>query len=128
MTEKRANEILRTKYPEATIFRRNSMGGTSSSRLAVTFVPNGKVYDYAAASYQQVLEKLGFNILYKHNVKCYKEKIEQLEAEIEAGGETNIFAKLFGEDPWHTFTDKELADKRAEIDHINEILATAIID
>lgn len=128
MTEAKANEILRTKYPEATIFRRNSIGGTTSSRLAITFKPNGKIYDYAATSYQQVLEKLGFNILYKHDVKGYTERIKKLEAEIKTGGEQDIFAELFGEDVWHTFTEEELKAKRAEIARIQNILNASIID
>ena len=123
MTEKRANEILRTKYPEATIFKRNSMGGTSSSRLAVTFQPNGKVYDYSGSSYQQVLEKLGFNILYKHNVEHYKRMIADLEAEIEAGGFDNIFT-----DGFVKWSEEELAAKRIQIELIKNELATAIIE
>lgn len=124
MTEKQANEILRTKYPEATIFRRNSMGGTSSSALAVTFYPNGKVYDYQASSYQQVLEKLGFNILYKHNVKNMMDRIEKLQKKISDGGEDTLH--LFGE-KYHTFTADELSSMQDEIDKIASYIADSII-
>lgn len=126
MTEKRANEILRTKYPEATIFRRNSMGGTSSSRLAVTFKEGGKVYDYYASSYQEVLGKLGFNILYKHNVNTINKMIADLESQVEAGGEKNLF-HLFDKRDWIPFTEEELESKRKEIERLKNELASSII-
>lgn len=125
MTEKRANEILRTKYPEAEIVK--NMGGVANGRIAVIYQPGGKVYAYQASSYQQVLAKLGFKILYKHNVDNMKEEIKRLETEIEAGGYENMFV-LPGEDEWYTYTEEEIAQMRSEIDRIKNELATAIID
>lgn len=125
MTEKQANEILRTKYPEATIFKRNSMGGTSSSALAVIFKAGGKVYDYQASSYQQVLEKLGFNILYKHNVDNMLDKINDLKKKIDDGGYKYIFS--IGGNDFHTYTEKELSNMKKEIEDITQLLSNAII-
>lgn len=123
MTEKRANEILRTKYPEAEIVK--NMGGVATSRISVIFTPGGKVYSYLASSYQQVLEKLGFEILYKHNVLNYKNEIARLKKEIEAGGYEDIF-QISGED-FYKYTDEEINQMKNEITRIENILATSII-
>lgn len=123
MTEKRANEILRTKYPEAEIVK--NMGGVATSRISVIFTPGGKVYSYLASSYQQVLEKLGFEILYKHNVLNYKNEITRLKKEIEAGGYEDIF-QISGED-FYKYTDEEINRMKNEITRIENILATSII-
>lgn len=128
MTEKRANEILRTKYPEATITKGQYYGGSCSGRIVVVFQPGGKVYQYHGCStYQQILERLGFNILYKHNVTNMENEIKRLEAEIEAGGYENFFV-LPGEDEWCTYSEEEIAQMRSEIESIKNELATAIID
>ena len=123
MTEKRANEILRTKYPEAEIVK--NMGGVATSRISVIFTPGGKVYSYLVSSYQQVLEKLGFEILYKHNVLNYKNEITRLKKEIEAGGYEDIF-QISGED-FYKYTDEEINQMKNEITRIENILATSII-
>ena len=123
MTEAQANKILRTKYPEATIYRRNSMGGTSSCNLAVTFKKEGKVYDYHASSYQQVLAKLGINILYSHDVANMQLRINKLSGLIEKGWEVNLFCK----DHKKVFSSEEIAHMKAEIDSLQTELATAII-
>lgn len=123
MTEAQANKILRTKYPEATIYRRNSMGGTSSCNLAVTFKKEGKVYAYYASSYQQVLAKLGINILYSHNVATMQTRINKLVDLIEKGWEVSLFCK----DHKKVFSSEEIARMKAEIDRLQTELATAII-
>ena len=123
MTEKRANEILRTKYPEAKIVK--NIGGVATSRISVIFTPGGKVYSYLAGSYQQVLEKLGFEILYKHNVLNYKNEITRLKKEIEAGGYEDIF-QISSED-FYKYTDEEINQMKNEITRIENILATSII-
>lgn len=124
MTEKKANEILRTKYPEAEIIK--NMGGSASSRISVVFTPNGKVYDYYANSYQQVLIKLGFNILYKHNVEAYNKIINQLKKEIEAGGEENKF-HLFDDRDFIPFTEEEMESKKRELERLEKDLESAIV-
>lgn len=59
MTNKKANEIFRKKYPEGTIFKKGEMGGTSSCKYAVTFQDHGKVYDYFQPNYSALLLRLG---------------------------------------------------------------------
>lgn len=59
MTNKRANEIFREKYPEGTIFKKGEMGGTSSCKYAVVFKDHGKVYDYFQPNYSALLLRLG---------------------------------------------------------------------
>ena len=123
MTESQANKILRTKYPEATIYRRNSMGGTSSCNLAVTFNEGGKVYEYYASSYQQVLAKLGINILYSHDVANMQLRINKLYELIEKGWKVSLFCK----DHKKVFSSEEIVCMKAEIDRLQTELATAII-
>lgn len=128
MTEARANEILRTKYPEATITKGQYYGGSCSGRIVVVFQPGGKAYQYHGCStYQQILERLGFKILYKHNVEGYKCRIKKLEDQIAAGGYENIFV-FPGEDKWHTYSEEEINQMRAELGSLKNELATAIID
>lgn len=123
MTEARANDILKTKYPEGEICRKHST--SAENKYWVMLKPEGKAYYYSGTSYQQVLGKLGFKILYKHNVEAYKKQIEELEAKIEAGGEKGLF--LF-EGPWHTFTEKEIDDMKSQIAWLKNELENSIID
>lgn len=125
MTEKRANEILRTKYPEATIYK--NMGGVAKGRIAVTYGPNSKVYGYTASSYQMVLEKLGFKILYKHNVLAMKAEIERLNKEIETGGYERIFV-FPGEEKWHTYTEEEITSMKNEILRMENEIKSSFIE
>lgn len=124
MTEKKANEILRSKYPQAEILRKNST--SVCCRYWVTYQPNGKVYAYCAGSYQEVLGKLGFNILYKHNVETYNKRIAELSKQIEEGGEENLF-HLFDERDWIPFSQEEIESKRAELEELQKELSEAII-
>lgn len=60
MTQRQATEILRTKYPQAEIYRPNDKCGLcKKGKIAVIFEPHGKVYSYMAQSYSEVLERLG---------------------------------------------------------------------
>lgn len=58
MTEKKANELLRTKYPEAEIVRQGR-SSAPKGKYFVTFQPLGKVYYYSAPNYSALLGKLG---------------------------------------------------------------------
>ena len=80
MTESRANEIFRTKYPEGEICRKNST--SAGNKYWVTFNPNGKVYYYSGTSYQQVLGKLGFKIAYQSNIDTAKAAVERYEKKL----------------------------------------------
>lgn len=60
MTNKKATEILRRKYPEGQIYRPNEHCGLcKKGSIAVIFTPNGRTYSYMAQNYSEVLERLG---------------------------------------------------------------------
>ena len=125
MTEKKANEILRTKYPEATIHNGKRFGGSNSCHMVVTFEPCGKCYSYYASTYQEVLEKLGFNILYKHNVEAINNEIARLEAKIEKGFE-EVLLSLTGEKV-HVFTGEEISEMKLKVKELAELIETSYI-
>lgn len=63
MTHKRATEILKSKYPEAEIYRPSEHCALCrKGSIAVTFKPNGKVYKFLANNYADVLERLGCDV------------------------------------------------------------------
>ena len=127
MTEKQANKIFRTKYPEGRIYNGKSYGGASSSEMVVVFKQGGKSYNYQATTYQQILERFGFTILYKHNVENYRAELTKLKEMISKNGYVDTLAKLLGLDPWHELTKPEKIETQAKIDQIEQILAEAII-
>lgn len=124
MTNARANEILKTKYPTAHIFKRNEMGGASSAALAVTFKEGGKVYDYNTQSYADVLNRLGFTVLYKHEVTTLEKLVAELERDIAAGGYVNPFF----ESRMIYFSEETLADKKAQLAEYKHTLENAIVE
>lgn len=82
MTENRANEILRSKYPDGEIRRKHST--SAENKYWIKFKADGKVYYYSGTSYQQVLEKLGFEVIYKHNIEALNSEIETLNKRLES--------------------------------------------
>lgn len=58
MTNKKANEHFRTKYPNGHIAL-PSKCDAPAGKYFVTFEPLGKVYYYSAANYDNLLGKLG---------------------------------------------------------------------
>lgn len=125
MTEKKANEILRTKYPQATIHNGKRFGGSNSCHMVVTFEPCGKCYSYYASTYQEVLEKLGFNILYKHNAEAINKQIAELQMYIEQGFKEDMFA-LLGEEV-HVFTGEEIGEMKLKMKELTEIIETSYV-
>lgn len=77
MTERQANEIFKTKYPEGEIVRKNA--SSAGSRYFVVFKEGGKVYYYNAQSYQELLGRFGFQIAYKHDIENAEHVISRLE-------------------------------------------------
>lgn len=83
MTEARANEIFKTKYPNGSILRKNST--SAGNKYWVVFDEHSKVYYYSATSYTELLRRLKFNVIYKHNlrtaeanVKYYQNRLDKL--------------------------------------------------
>ena len=73
MTFKRFEEIVKTKYPEAEIFQHGEFERGVKSKINVTIVfnPNSKCYTYNG-SYCEVLRRIGFKAIYKHNFEKIK--------------------------------------------------------
>ena len=59
ISNKRANELFREKYPEGTIYAKGKFGGVSSSKYAVVFEKGGRVYSYYEPNYTALLVRLG---------------------------------------------------------------------
>ena len=95
MTIAEANKIFRTKYLDGEIVQRGCMGGACKSAVCVTYKTHGKVYYYNAQSYVELLNRLGFNVLYERDVLSMKKEIQRLEKIISDGGTKNIFTKGF---------------------------------
>lgn len=81
MTEARANEIFRTKYPEGEIVRRNN--SSAGNKFFVTFKPQGKVYYYACLTYVELLRRFGFDVVYSHDVAAVKSSLRHYEKQLE---------------------------------------------
>lgn len=92
MTLEKCIEIFRTKYPEGDIYRTPTTEGRYSG-LSVVFRKGGKVYDYSTNTYGVLLRRLGFKVLYKHDVENINELIAEKEELIKQGGKYNIFTK-----------------------------------
>lgn len=121
MTNERANEIFRTKYPEGRIFMRGKFGGTGSGALAVEFRDGGKVYDYQGQSYAEVLRRFGFNVIYKHDVVNIEKRIADLEYEIEhKKSKYSLFVV--------EYSDETISQKKEQLKEYRECLKTAIVE
>ena len=81
MTELKALKIFRSKYPEGEICRKNST--SAGNKYWVTFKPNGKVYYYSCTSYAELLNRFGFNVIYKHDLVSAEETLKKYEKQLE---------------------------------------------
>lgn len=97
MTEKKANEIFRTKYPEGEIVRRNN--SSAGNKFWITFKPTGKVYYYACSTYAELLRRFGFEVVYKHDIKNAEDTLKEYEKQLKdaKNGNFNPFAFVFVE-------------------------------
>ena len=127
MTEARANEIFRTKYPEGEICRKHST--SAENKYWVTFKPEGKVYYYSGTSYQQVLGKLGFPIAYKHNIETAKAEVARYTKQLEDlhdgihGPFFNLFGNKTDEEAMAddiAFATEQLNQWKEELRHLTE--------
>ena len=121
MTEARANEIFRTKYPEGEITRKNA--SSAGWKYFVTFKPNGKAYYYGCTSYAELLNRFGFEVVYKHNIEFAKATLERYEKELNEAkaGKFSKFAFIFtGQTPE---TEKYyINDLQARVDEYKELI------
>lgn len=115
------NSIFQSKYPEGSIIQRGKLNG-NKSKTAVTFTSNGKVYEYSNKSYADLLTQLGFKVIYKKDAERIQQRINELEAEIAAGGCEDIFSEEFT-----PYTEKELSNLNHELEHQKAKLTYTII-
>ena len=131
MTEKRANEIFKTKYPEGEIVRRNN--SSTGNKFWVTFKPEGKVYYYACSTYQELLSRFGFKIVYKHDIEIIKGFIDLYEEKLAnvLEGNFDVFDFIFCERTEET-EKQVIADIKEQLENnkkqLNYMLNECIVD
>uniref|UniRef100_A0AAU8B9D3 Uncharacterized protein n=1 Tax=Dulem virus 39 TaxID=3145757 RepID=A0AAU8B9D3_9CAUD len=95
MTIKQANDIFRSKYPDGKIEQRGCMSKTNKVSINVTYQKGGKVYYYNAQNYVELLNRMGFRVVYKKDVEALEIAIYKMQKVIADGGENNIFSGGF---------------------------------
>lgn len=121
MTEARANEIFRTKYPEGEICRKNTT--SAGNKFWVTFKPNGKVYYYNCTSYAELLNRFDFHVVYKHDIDSAKATLDRYQKELDEAkmGKFSMFAFVFIEQTPET--EKEyIDDLQKQVDEYTELI------
>lgn len=119
MTNARANEIFCEKYPTGCIYPHPTISG----RYSVVYKAEGKVYDYCAESYAQLLNRLGFPVITRSGIAQYKVEIDRLTRKIEEGKEESLFVP----GGWMIFSDEDKAKMRKRINQIEKLLGDAIV-
>lgn len=121
MTEKKANEIFRTKYPDGEICRKNTT--SAKSKYWVKFNSNGKVYYYSNTSYAELLNQFGFKVVYKHDVIAAEEILKRNEKYLENAKNKKFLPFTFAFVEQNEETEKEEIEiLQKEVDKWKEIL------
>lgn len=107
MTEKKANEIFRSKYPDGEILRPYST--SEGYKYWVVFNKSGKVYGYAVQNYVQLLIRLGFKVVYQKHVDRAKKELEEKKHNLE-----------LGYDPYDLFSDYRNEEEKAYFRKVTE--------
>ena len=79
MTFTEFEAIVKSKFPQAEIFKHGEFAGNKIN-VAVIFTPQSKAYKYNG-TYCEVLNKLGFEAIYKHNLEAVKNSLAKAKAE-----------------------------------------------
>ncbi len=126
MTIQEVNAIFKTKYPTGEIFQKGSLGcgSASDSKVCVIFKDGGKVYGYNYKSYADLLQQLGFNVLYEHDVKAIESQILNSEKMINDGGYIDDF---FSDGEFVGYSEEEIEGAKFNIEYLNNKLKDAII-
>ena len=92
MTFKTFESIFLSKYPDGSVFAHGAFGPTEKNRkVAVTFTPDGLVYEYYGA-YEDVLTKMGFKVISKARLM---EMETRLADYTERNGQDDFFGGSF---------------------------------
>jgi len=79
MTFTEIETIVKNKHPQAEVFKHGEFAGNKIN-VAVIFTPQSKVYQYNG-TYCEVLNKLGFKAIYKHNLEAVKNALAKAKTE-----------------------------------------------
>lgn len=120
MTNTQANALFRTKYPTGTIWEVGNEN-IPAGKIGVTFSDDGRVYKYAATSYQQILARFGFKVLYKHNIEMLESEIQSIQKVIKDDG---FFDPFTG---FEILTDTKRKELEKRIIEIQKKIDTAIV-
>lgn len=104
MTFERFIAVAKRKYPNAEILPHGN-DNISKTSVSVRYELYGKTYSYRG-TYEQILVKMGYNIISKEREKEYRKRLEELKA---VHGTTDIFFN-------------SIIDNTAEIEEIERIL------
>lgn len=87
MTFAKFEEIIKNRYPGVTVFQHGEFAGNKVNVSIIFDGEHGRVYQYNG-TYCEVLNKLGINVIYKHN---YQALVSALERARRENGKTDIF-------------------------------------
>ena len=125
MELKQVNEIFKTKYQNGEIYASNKDYSKNKTSVQVIFDETKqkiKVYHYNVVNYVELLQKLGFNIIYKKDIEAIQKKINRLQNEIQNGG---YYDDLF--DCVVKFSINEMQQKKEMLNTLQNKLQNAII-
>ena len=109
MTFKEFEAIVKTRHPNATVYKHGAWSGAKIN-VGVEFnPPYGKVYKYQG-SYCYVLNRLGIRAMYEHDLACFE---KQLELHKKHHGEIDIFGNLIDNTERIATLEKYIQDVKA---------------
>ena len=110
MTFEKYQEAFKAKYPNGRTWMHNDMCRDQSGykgKVAVEFVPGGKLYFYTGA-YEDVLNKIGVNSISKER---YSTLTDRLARYLEMNGQEDLFGCVID-------LSREIAETQAELKRI----------
>lgn len=125
MELKQVNEIFRTKYQNGKIYAKDrdySKNKTSIQVIFDTTKSEIKIYHYNVVNYVELLQKLGFNIIYKKDIEAIQKDVNRLQNEIENEGYYDDLFNCFV-----NFSIDEIQQKKEMFDTLQNKLQNAII-
>ncbi len=125
MELKQVNKIFKTKYQNGEIYAKEKDYSKNKTSIQVIFditKPKIKVYHYNVINYVELLQKLGFNIIYKKDIEAIQKDINRLQNEIENKGYYDDIFNCFV-----NFSINEIQQKKEMFNTLQNKLQNAII-